>query len=130
VSAVVDGVPIRAEMNVQAYWFQGLLDGWLELQGATEDRVFYVVLLNALSDDACSYLVFAPLPFEPFTAAGSYVEGGSCDVTVTATAPAVGDIIEGTFSAVVGPLGASPLLALTDGRFRAPRTPDNGPPRP
>jgi hypothetical protein len=127
VGAVVDGVPTRAEWGVQAYWFKGLLDGWLMVEGHTDDRVFNLLVMNALSSDACSYMVFGDLPRTSTTDRGSFVEGGSCSVKVTATAPNIGDVLEGTFSGLVGAIGVSRILTVTDGRFRAPRPPDNSP---
>jgi hypothetical protein len=120
-------VPIRAETDVRVYWFQGLLDGWVTLEGSTEDRAFGFVLQNAISSDACSYVVFGDLPRMAATERGSYVTDGRCDVTVTATALDLGDVFEGTFSAVVGRIGNPTLVTLTEGRFRAPRVPDGNP---
>jgi hypothetical protein len=127
ISAVVDGVPVRAEMNVQALWFQGLTEAQLALEGSTADRRFDVVVGNYASSNSCIYLVLTPVPEVPGQAAGSFVDGGSCEMTLAAAAPKVGDVLEGTFSAVVGTIGAAPLVTLTDGRFRAPRVPDRVP---
>lgn len=49
--------------------------------------------------------------------------GGTCSVTVTAAAPAVGDVVEGTFTATLAaptPDGGA-LLAVTNGAFRVLR---------
>jgi hypothetical protein len=127
VSVFEDGVPIRAETDVRAYWYEGLQPGWLLVEAFTEDHAFYLLVLNALSSKACSYMVSAAVPRTPQTERGSFVEGGSCNVTVTATAPEVGDVFEGTFSAVVGAFVGAPLVTLTEGRFRAPRIPDGSP---
>jgi hypothetical protein len=120
ISAVVDGVPVRAEMNVRTFWFQGLTEAQLALEGVNADWRFDFVVGNYESSTACTYVVLTPVNVEG-RSAGSYVEGGSCDMTVTADAPNVGDVLSGTFSAVVGTFTGEPLVTLTDGRFRAPR---------
>jgi hypothetical protein len=127
ISAIVDGVPIRAEMNVQALWFQGLLEGSVGLEGSTAEQRFDFVLDDYVSPNACTYLVLSSLPLDQGQGAGSFVEGGSCEAMLTAAAPNVGDILEGTFSAVVGMFNGTPLVTLTDGRFRAPRVADRIP---
>jgi hypothetical protein len=114
-------------MDVRVFWYQGVLDGWLILEGSAENHEFDFVVQNASSSNACSYVVSAALPRMPATERASYAEGGSCDVMVTVTAPNVGDVFEGTFSAVVGTYAGTPLVTLTDGRFRAPRLPDGLP---
>jgi hypothetical protein len=128
VSALVDGTPVRAEMNVRTYWFQGLSEAQLALEGSTADRRFDFVFGNYVAENPCNYVVLNSVPVVGGQAEASFVEGGRCDMTLTALAPNVGDIIEGTFSAVVGPLGSGPLVTLTEGRFRAPRVPDGSPP--
>jgi hypothetical protein len=128
ISALVDGMPVRAEMNVRTYWFQGLSEVQLALEGSTADRRFDFVFGNYVAENPCNYVVLNSVPVMAGQAEASFVEGGSCDMTLTALAPNVGDIIEGTFSAVVGPLGAGPLVTLTEGRFRAPRAADGAPP--
>jgi len=51
--------------------------------------------------------------------------GASCSVTVTAGAPALGDVVEGTFTATLSTLGADPLTArravVTNGAFHLTR---------
>jgi hypothetical protein len=120
-------VPTRAEINARAFWFQGLQQGWLEVDGWTADRRFFLLVQNAINPNACSYMVLGDRPQVVSTERISLVEGGSCNVMVTATAPNVGDIIEGTFSGAVAAPG-SPLVTLTNGRFRVPRIADGIPP--
>jgi len=49
----------------------------------------------------------------------------SCSVTVTAAAPALGDVFEGTFTATLSPFGADPSTArmtvVTNGAFHVTR---------
>ena len=48
--------------------------------------------------------------------------GGSCSVTVTAAAPALGDVIEGTFSATLKTMTSNPRTAVvTNGAFHVTR---------
>lgn len=126
ISVLVDGVPVRAEMSVRAFWFQGLLDGWLELEGSTGERTFYFVVRNVVASNVCSYMTMQDLALPPTMVEASFVDGGVCNVTVTTAAPEIGDVFEGTFDAAVAALGGSDLTLLTEGRFRAPRTPDGG----
>ena len=46
---------------------------------------------------------------------------GACDVDVTAAAPDVGDVLEGTFTATLDQVSGTMLKQVTGGSFRVPR---------
>jgi hypothetical protein len=121
VSAVVDGVPTRAEMQAVTYWFQGLQPGYVTVEGQNADYQWYFVTMeSALSPNGCSYLTLLPAGSNPEAALASFYEGKSCTVNITQEAPNVGDVLEGTFSATLG-RSAMDEVIVTEGRFRVPR---------
>jgi hypothetical protein len=121
VSAVVDGVPTRAEMQAVTYWFQGLLPGQVTVEAHDAAYQWYIVTSESpISPDACVYMTLLPAGLEPAMSLASYTEGSSCTVTITQEALNVGDVLEGTFSGELASF-AMARATVTEGRFRVPR---------
>jgi len=125
ISADVDGVNVRAAFEPAAgtsgveageIWVvagkTSMIDGWS------------VYISNSVGTTTCppSWLAL----FEPENpVVCSDGPGATCSVTVTAAAPAMGDVIEGTFTATLSPFGADPATAhttvVTNGVFHVTR---------
>ena len=125
ITADVDGVRVRAVFEPSAGTSGGngteiwvvagktsLLDGWS------------LSIPNRVGTSTCppSWMAL----FEPNTpVVCSDGPAASCGVTVTAAAPALGDVLEGTFTATLSPFGADPSTAqmavVTNGAFHVTR---------
>lgn len=127
VTADLDADTVSATTDVSAYWFPGLLEGRISVTGTADSRTWYFMILNAVSDEACAggYITLDDLANEPGASElATFWEGGSCTVAVTQAAPNVGDVLEGTFEAVLAnPQGSA--VSVTNGHFRAPRAADD-----
>jgi len=126
VTADLDGETLNATLDVKAYWFDGLLQGWIGVTGTADSRTWHFVILNSNVNTACNggYITLQDLTDDSVgSILATYPEGGSCSVTVTEAAPNVGDVIEGTFEGVLSSF-EEPMVTVTNGRFRALRTPD------
>jgi hypothetical protein len=125
ISGEVDGVSIRAAFEPAAgttgvdageIWVvagkTSMLDGWK------------VYIPNAVGTTTCppSWLALFETENSVVCSDGP---GASCTVTVTAAAPAMGDVVEGTFTATLSPYGADPATArtsvVTNGAFHVTR---------
>jgi len=125
ITADVGGVSIRAAFEPAAgttgveagvIWVvagrTSMLDGW------------NVYIPNSVGTSACppSWLAL----FEPDSpVVCSDGPGATCSVIVTAAAPALGDVVEGTFTATLSPFGTDPSTArttvVTNGAFHVTR---------
>jgi hypothetical protein len=120
VTADVDGVTVRVENDVKS-GTSGLGPGqiWITA-GTTSTNAWNLYIANSVGTSACP-----PDWVGQFEDTGYLLrsEGGSCSVTVTAAAPAVGDVIEGTFTATLKTLPPeTPRTAVvTNGAFHATR---------
>ena len=126
VTADLDGATLNATGDVKAYWFTGLLPGWISVIGTAGTRRWALVIRNDPVATACDggYITLEDLTDESVASfLATYPEGGSCSVTVTEAAANVGDVIEGTFEGVLSSF-EEPMVIMTNGRFRALRTPD------
>jgi hypothetical protein len=121
VTAVVDGVEIVADMSAYTYWFQGLLPGYVTIEARNAEWQWYIVTREIVHPNGCSYITLGEVPENISTIAGSYTEGANCTVNVTMEAPNTGDVLEGTFSAVLKAYVASEPVTVSEGRFRVPR---------
>ncbi len=125
VTADVDGVRVRAAFEPSAgkrggdgtaLWVAAgktsLLDGW------------NLSIPNSVGTTTCppSWMELIELNTPIVCSDGP---AASCSVTVTAAAPALGDILEGTFTATLSPFGADPSTArkavVTNGAFHVTR---------
>jgi hypothetical protein len=115
----VDGVTVRGETQAVSYWYQGLLEGWLLAEGSTAEWTWMLLINNRTGPGACSYGLLAPAGDTTRAFASYVLPDGRCDVTVTATAPNVGDNLEGTFTATLK--RGTTVKVVTNGAFRVPR---------
>ncbi|HEX6276257.1 MAG TPA: hypothetical protein VFZ53_24625 [Polyangiaceae bacterium] len=131
----VDGELVRIEVGVQAFWFQGLLEGYLSVQGLVDELGWVINVPNYDGADTCGTatitLTQADGADTVYYLSDPYVgmEVG-CSLFVEHAAPNVGDVIEGTFSGELGriPGGPDDRVSVTEGAFRAPRTADGSSP--
>lgn len=128
IRADLDGETLTATAEVSAAWFWGLLDGSIWVTGTDGARTWNFMIRNFEGNDACAggYITLDGPAYPQPAGLATFWEGGTCAVTVTRAAPNVGDVIEGSFGAT---LAASPdpalSVAVTNGRFRALRGPDD-----
>jgi len=115
----VDGVTIRAELQAVSYWWSGLQQGWIEADAQNAEWQWVLILRN-VPGPACGYVLLQPVNVSTMTFA-SYGMYGACDVDVTAAAPDVGDVLEGTFTATLDQVSGTMLKQVTAGSFRVPR---------
>lgn len=115
----VDGVTVRGETQAVSYWWSGLQDGWLAAEGSTAELTWMLIVRNAAGPGACSYAMLVPAGAPTQVFASYTPPDGRCDVTVTATAPDVGDNLEGTFTATL--VRGTMTKTVTNGAFRVPR---------
>jgi len=128
IMADVDGVTIRAELQAGAYFWSGLVDGWLDAEARSSEWIWTISVRNSLGssmgEDTALFAVGSTT-----TIFASYTTGGSSEVAVTATAPHAGDVLEGTFSATLARLGGPAMTAtVTNGSFRLARVAEMPPP--
>jgi hypothetical protein len=121
IAADVDGTPVRAELMPSA-GNEGLTSAdliWASA-GTTSTALgwnFYVKNAVGTFDCLQSWMGLFQ-PGKTFTATG----GGSCSITVTQAAPAVGDLLQGTFSATLKTATSTPETAVvTNGAFHVTR---------
>ena len=119
ITAEVDGVTIRAELQAVSYWWSGLQQGWIEADAQNAEWQWVLILRNA-PGPACGYVVLQPVNASTMAFA-TYGSDGACDVDLTAAAPDVGDVLEGTFTATLDQVSGSMLKQVTSGSFRVPR---------
>jgi hypothetical protein len=121
ISADVDGTTVRAELMPAAGTMGLTSDALIWASAGTTSTTlgwnFYVP--NAAGTFSCppSWMAL----FEPgriFLADAA----GSCSITVTQAAPALGDVLEGTFSATLKTTSSTPQTAVvTNGAFHVTR---------
>jgi hypothetical protein len=122
VSADVDGVTMRGEFGPAA-GTMGLADGqiWINAGFTSKTTGWLLYIQNSVGTTTCS-----PSWIALFGSSGGTLRsdspGGSCSVTVTAPAPALGDVVEGTFTATLGrAVTPASTAAVTNGVFRVTR---------
>jgi hypothetical protein len=121
ITGTVDGVVVRAEVDPKA-----------GVQGVVGGRIWVVAGTNATSSQGWNVYVQNHVGMHDcgqgwvglFDGNGDprSDEGGGCSVNVTAAAPAIGDVIEGTFSASLKSTTPARSVTVTDGAFRVVRT--------
>jgi hypothetical protein len=120
IAADVDGVNVRGQFQPKA-GTNGLADGQIWLNAGTTSNLngWSLYIQNSVGTSACLPNWIAL--FEG-TTKRSDNPGGSCSVTVTAAAPALGDVIEGTFTATLTTAATPPAIAaVTNGSFNVTR---------
>ena len=132
----VDGELVRIEVDVHAYWFHGLTQGYLIVQALTDELGWAVTVPNYDGADTCGAGTITLIHNEGDTTTYHLsdplvgVKHG-CSISVDHAAPHVGDVIEGTFSGELTPLPGdrNATISVTEGAFRAPRIADGLPAR-
>ena len=121
VSGDVDGVTVRGELEPSA-GTSGLESGEIWINGPTTSKVlgWTLYIQNSVGTSTCR-----PDWVALFDAGRTLRSdgGGSCSVTVTAAASALGDVIEGTFSATLKTMTSTPQITavVTNGAFHVTR---------
>jgi hypothetical protein len=124
IKADIDGVEARADTEVRGDLIPSI-PGYVAIYARSPSVPFGSMTLyfpNRVGTVACS-------PGDPtWVALGagtrrSDFPGGACSIAVSAAAPAVGDILEGTFSAtlVTSTTPSQGTASITNGVFRVPR---------
>ena len=114
-------------MELVAYWQQDLNPAFIKIEARSSEWNWTLSTENKISApntcNAGSITLFRRVGSTiGYT---SFLGGGSCCVQVTRAAPAVGDVLEGTFSGTLVVFGDSTMTAtITNGRFRVPRVAD------
>ena len=129
ITADVDGATMRGETNVRAYWFQGLQPGYLSLTASGTGWSWTLVFVNMTGTPACG-TASVQLSYDDASMGsyGTFHAGDTCAFTVSSAAPTVGDVLEGTFSAMMsGSPTNHPNRVATSGAFRVPRVEDAPP---
>ena len=121
----VDGVTVRVETDLMAGTV-GLAAGQIWMNAGVSGPAWNVWATNSVGTSHCPLdwiAVFNPPGGPPGGGDTLRSEGGTCDVTVTKAAAAVGDVIEGTFTATLKTLPPSdPRTAtVTNGAFHVTR---------
>jgi hypothetical protein len=122
ITAEVDGVTLRAELQAGAYFWSGIQAGWLDAEARNDESIWAILLENRISSGATNgYIILYPTGVATMSFA-SYVGDGASAVSVTMTAAGPGDILEGTFTATLNRMGGPAMTkVVTNGAFRVPR---------
>jgi hypothetical protein len=119
----VDGVTVRVETDLMA-GTSGLAAGQIWVNAGVSGAAWNVWVTNSVGTSSCPPDWIAV--YNPPGSGGTLRSdaGGSCEVTVTRAAPALGDVIEGTFSATLKTMesASTPRTAVvTNGAFHLTR---------
>jgi hypothetical protein len=128
ITAEVDGVTIRAEMQAVSYWWSGLQEGWIEADAKTAELQWVLILQNLTGPATSGYAVLQPVD-APTAGRASYNTGGVFAVDVTSAALDVGYVLAGTFTATIARLGGSMPATVSNGAFILPRIAGMPPPQ-
>jgi hypothetical protein len=121
ITGTVDGVVIRADFDPKA-GVMGVLDGriWMTAgTNATVSRGWNVYAQNQVGMHDCGqgWVGLFDGNGDPRSD-----QGGNCSINVTSAAPAIGDVIEGTFTATLKSTMPARTVTVTDGAFHIVRT--------
>jgi len=119
ITGTVDGVIVRAESEPKA-GVQGVADGQIWVVAGMAPTSWNLYVLNQVGMHDCG-MGWVGL-FDNNGNPRSDLGGGSCSVNVTSAAPAIGDVIQGTFTATLKSTTPARTVAVTDGAFRVVRT--------
>jgi hypothetical protein len=118
ITGTVDGVVVRAEAEPKA-GVQGVSDGQIWVVAGMSPTAWNLYVLNQVGTHDCS-MGWVAL-FDDNGNPRSDL-GGSCSVNVTSAAPAIGDVVAGTFTATLKSMTPARTVSVTDGAFRIVRT--------
>ncbi len=110
-----------------AFWYQGLTAGMLQIEARSNDWSWTLPVENttATTTSPCGGSITLWKRSGSSIGYTSFLGGGSCTIRLTRAAPAVGDVLEGTFSGLLTAFGDNSMTAtITNGRFRIPRGAD------
>ncbi len=131
VEALVDGELFRAEGDVRARWFAGLLPGGLGINADSETFEWALLVGEGEGAQTCgtATITLTRTDVDPVTYLMSNPLAGpehECSLTIDKAAVTVGDVMEGTFSGLLTPIPGDPevTVPVTKGSFRAPRVED------
>jgi hypothetical protein len=121
---------IVADMDVGGNWFQGLPDGWLQLEARGENVTWFLSVREGTLNQTCGVatitLMREDVEKTTYLLSGWGSEADPCSLAVAEPPGPVGEVIEGTFA------GSLSLLAQpgipTEGSFRVPRIENDPPP--
>jgi len=126
ITADVDGVTLRAAFKPGAWTAPGDAEDLWVVAGKTsmlDGWNIYVPNSVGTSDCPPTWLALFEINSPIICSEGP---GAGCSVTVTKPAAAVGDVVEGTFTATLSPYGADASTArvavVTNGAFHVTRT--------
>lgn len=119
ITGAVDGVVVRAESAPKA-GVQGVTDGQIWVVAGMAPAAWNLYVRNQVGMHDCS-MGWVGL-FDNNGNPRSDQGGGSCSVNVTSAAPAIGDVIEGTFTATLKSTTPARTVTVTGGAFRVVRT--------
>ena len=127
VTGDVDGVTLRTDHHAVAYWFSGIQEGFLGVEAQEEQWQWVLVIRNAVGHWTCpadGSIVLQPVDSSA-SGLSTSATGGACAFEVT-SAPEVGGVFEGTFTATIARLTGTMRApaAVTNGAFRVPRVAD------
>lgn len=121
IAADIDGVTVLADLEARSLWFQGLADFSIALTASTKTQRWFILTDNAVGTTTClSGGYYIELTAEdPAPGGATHKDPGTCNVTLSAAAPEMGDVVEGTFSATL--VDGDAVHEVTNGSFHLPR---------
>jgi hypothetical protein len=132
VEARVDGEIVRGEADVRAYWYQGLTQGYLNVEAVAGAREWVIGAPNYDGANTCGPGTITLMEHDgdqtTYHLSDPFVEVmHGCSLLVSNAAPEIGDVIEGTFSGELTSVPGGTTISVTDGVFRAVRIVDGLP---
>jgi hypothetical protein len=129
IEGVVGGERIVAASDVRAFWYQGLVPGWLLLEAQGENISWTIMVREGTVNQSCGTATITLIREDTgstmYFLSGWNPDSDPCTLVVAEPPGPVGEVIEGTFAASLS-LAAQPGIP-TNGSFRVPRLPDEPP---
>lgn len=127
VTGNLEGSTVRTDRRAVAYWFSGIKQGFLGVEAQDDQWQWVLVIRNAVGHWTCpadGSIVLQPVDSSA-SGLSTSATGGACAFEVT-SAPEVGGVFEGTFTATIARLTGTMRApaAVTNGAFRVPRVAD------
>ena len=134
VEARVEGELVRLDVNARAFWFQGLARGNLYVEAETEEVGWALLVPNHDGANSCGAGTITLIHYDgddaTYHMSDPFLEvQHGCSLLVDHAAPAVGDVMQGTFAGELTTILAGPYvtISVTEGAFRVPRIADGLP---
>jgi hypothetical protein len=129
IEGLVGDERIRADMDVGASWFQGLADGWVQLQARRENVTWFILVREGTVTQICGTATITLMRENAanttYLLSGWNADADPCSLTVARPPGPIGEVIEGTFAGSLYPPGQPGTPTV--GSFRVPRL-ENEPP--